>query len=368
MFTRRCQAGEKVDVEEFVAEHPAWADALRIVLPALLGLAGLEPGFNNVAGPQLGERDNHGRRVFGDFHIVREIARGGMGIVYEAEQIPPGRRVALKILPPSAAMDPRALQRFQLEAQVAGWLQHPRVVPLYAVGMLSDVPYYAMQYIEGGSLADLIAEMRSLLKSHHRAECPDETVAWQGARHDQPNTTPSSNGDSSAALALCLLSGNFSLPRSESGSGRTFARPAPAPDKSNQSVHNSSIYGRTYLRTVARLGVQAAEALGYAHDQGIVHRDIKPANLLLDKRGDLWVADFGMADVQGEAGLTLTGDLPGTLRYMSPEQALGQRSLVDRRTDIYAIGATLYELLALRPAVPGSDKLEILPPNRRHRA
>jgi tetratricopeptide (TPR) repeat protein len=113
------------------------------------------------------------------------------------------------------------------------------------------------------------------------------------------------------------------------------------------------------MRTVARLGIQAAEALGYAHDQGIIHRDIKPANLLLDNRGDLWVADFGMADVQGGAGLTLSGDMPGTLRYMSPEQALGKRALIDRRTDIYSLGATLYELLTLQTAVAGDDRQEI---------
>jgi serine/threonine-protein kinase len=117
---------------------------------------------------------------------------------------------------------------------------------------------------------------------------------------------------------------------------------------------------RAYLRTVGRFGIQAAEALGYAHDQGVIHRDIKPANLLLDLHGDLWVADFGMAEVQGHAGLSLTGDLPGTLRYMSPEQALGKRALVDRRTGLYSLGATLYELLTLRPAIDGSDRQEIL--------
>jgi tetratricopeptide (TPR) repeat protein len=122
----------------------------------------------------------------------------------------------------------------------------------------------------------------------------------------------------------------------------------------------ASIRDSAYFRSVARVGIQAAEALGYAHDQGIIHRDIKPANLLLDRRGDLWVADFGMADVQGDAGLTLSSDLPGTLRYMSPEQATGQRALVDRRTDIYSLGATLYELLTLRPAVAGSDKAGII--------
>src|SRR5262249_59514738 len=114
----------------------------------------------------------------------------------------------------------------------------------------------------------------------------------------------------------------------------------------------TAIAGRAFFQAAARMGIQAAEALEYAHALGVIHRDIKPANLLLDTRGELWVTDFGLAQVQAEAGLTLTltGDVLGTLRYMSPEQALGRRGLVDHRSDIYSLGATLYELLTLRPA------------------
>jgi eukaryotic-like serine/threonine-protein kinase len=341
-FSRRTLAGETVDIDELVAAHPEQADAFRKLLPILKGLAELEPvdgGEETMAGA-----DTHGPaegKVFADFRIVREIGRGGMGIVYEARQVAIGRRVALKVLPLAAAMDPKALQRFQLEAQVAGLLQHSHIVPVYAVGAVDQVPYFAMQFIEGGSLAGLIAELRGLVE--------------RGADH----VVSASSGDSPSALALGLLTGRFAPLGRESGGDRDDAEPVDSSDNKNPTAPQS-IRGRTFHRTVARLGIQTAQALGYAHDQGIVHRDVKPANLLLDRRGDLWVADFGMADVQGDAGLTMTGDLPGTLRYMSPEQAAGKRALIDRRTDIYSLGATLYELLTLQPAIVGSDRAEII--------
>jgi serine/threonine protein kinase/Tfp pilus assembly protein PilF len=334
-------AGMPVDEAQLAADNPAWAREIRDLVPTLRRMAragSIRAGVS--ADPLPVDRDAQGRRVVGDFHIVREIGRGGMGIVYEAEQAPLGRRVALKILSMAATLDPRSIQRFQLEAQVAGWLQHPRIVPVYAVGVASDTPYFAMQYIEGGSLASLIGEMRGLA---------DRGAGVAAER---------SSGDSASALALGLLTGRFAPAARDVETGR-HQPPAPADHELTKKA-SPSIGSAAYHRTVARLGIQAAEALGYAHDQGIIHRDVKPANLLLDRRGDLWIADFGMADVQGDAGMTVSGDLPGTLRYMSPEQATGQRALVDRRTDVYSLGATLYELLTLQPSVTGSDKGEII--------
>src|SRR5262249_26027296 len=151
--------------------------------------------------------------------------------------------------------------------------------------------------------------------------------------------------------------------------GTTAYQPPPGqPAASTQEVAaqvtlstDGGARGREYFRKVAALGAQAAEALDHAHQAGIVHRDVKPANLMLDGRGTLWVTDFGLAHVQhAEASLTMTGDLVGTLRYMSPEQALATRVVIDHRTDVYSLGATLYELLTLRPAFDGKDRQELL--------
>jgi eukaryotic-like serine/threonine-protein kinase len=344
-ITRRLDAGEAVDEERLVADHPAWTEEIRGLMPTLREIAGAAERHADGSGPASLSGDLGGRRLLGDFRIVREIGRGGMGIVYEAEQPELGRRVALKALSWAAALDPRAIQRFRLEAQVVGWLQHPRIVPIYAVGVADDVPYFAMQYIEGKSLSALILEMRRL------AEQRACDAGGCNSREGAPQ--------SPSELVLGLLSGRFARQPSETRVDDLLPALTTVDDRPSSKLA-PSIRDGAYLRTVARLAVQAAQALAYAHEQGIVHRDIKPANLLLDRRGDLWVADFGMAEVQGSAGLTLSGDLPGTLRYMSPEQASGQRALVDRRTDIYSLGVTLYELLTLQPAVTAEDKVGII--------
>jgi serine/threonine protein kinase/Tfp pilus assembly protein PilF len=311
------EVGRAPDREKIVADHPAIADRLRSCL-ASLHLVEREGGMFQAAGideegePLDGEK---GKRCLGDFRIVKEVGRGGMGVVYEAEQISLGRRVALKVLPFAATMDSRNLQRFQNEARAAACLHHENIVPVHGVGSDCGVHYYAMQFIEGRTLAALIAEHR------HEPEA-------------QPAQQPTQTFPATALAAETAIRAKDA----------TVAAPRDL----------------AHFRRVAEWGVRAAEALEHAHGLGIVHRDIKPANLMIDRQGKLWITDFGLARTATDTGLTMTGDVLGTLRYMSPEQALAKHGLVDHRTDIYSLGATLYEWLTLRPAVDGKNREEIL--------
>jgi serine/threonine protein kinase/WD40 repeat protein/tetratricopeptide (TPR) repeat protein len=275
-----------------------------------------------------------------------------MGVVYEAEQLSLGRRVALKVLPFAATLDPKQLQRFRNEAHAAAQLHHPHIVPVYATGCARGVHYYAMLLIEGQTLAALIRELR---RSEERQAAGEPGPAGPPASRPSPSA--------SARPTDTLATGSYPVapfvPPYREGAGLMAARTADTAPQ-GRLVPAYSARSPAYVRMAANLALQAAEALEHAHQLGVIHRDVKPSNLLLDDQGQLWVTDFGLAHMQSQPGLTMTGDLLGTLRYMSPEQALAQRAVIDHRTDVYSLGVTLYELLTLEPAVPGGDRQEVL--------
>jgi WD40 repeat protein/serine/threonine protein kinase len=293
------ERGETLDRAALRAAHPDLAEDLEACLASLDFIRrAAASGSARIVGDAPLEIEPIAGRL-GDFRIIREAGRGGMGVVYEAEQISLGRRVALKILPFAAALDPRQLQRFKVEAQAAAQLHHTNIVPVFSVGVERGVHYYAMQFIEGRSLAEVIGELRG-------------------------------NRDSADARPSAEIS---------PGAGTS---------------------GRSYFEAVAKLGVQVADALEHAHSKGVIHRDVKPSNLIVDWKGEVWVTDFGLARLRGDSELTRTGDLIGTLRYMSPERALGRRTVIDEKSDVYSVGVTLYELLALRPPFETDDRAELL--------
>ena len=316
------EQGAAPDQEALLRAHPELADELRPYLDSLRLLHGATrdlrpPGASNGSAVAATSPGAIGVRQIGDYRIVREIGRGGMGIVYEAHQKSLNRRVALKMLPFAAVLDQRQIARFRNEAQAAAQLHHPNIVPVFAVGQEQGVYYYAMQYIDGQSLEQAIAELR-----------------------DAPH-----GGALRSTKAAGAVNGSTTTVHREQAAARTSQR---------------SIRHGDFFRTVARLGKEAAEALQHAHEFGIVHRDVKPSNLLVDDQGKLWVTDFGLARMQTDNGVTLTGDVVGTLRYMSPEQAAGRPAPVDGRTDVYSLGVTLYELLTQTHAHPGEDRETLL--------
>ncbi len=326
--TRRLDEGGPVDVEQLARVHPKHAERLRELMPTMRAMAswGRTPASGQPADPHaVGHSPLTG--VLGDFRIVRVLGRGGMGTVFEAEQITMGRRVALKVLPFAALAHDKALQRFRNEVRAAAALEHPHIVSVYSVGEDRGIHYYSMQMINGQTLAELI---------------------WQLRQDRGPLPLPEGVRESDAAGPTFPSAANGSLPATTHDEHASIGTAV-------DSRHDAVRY-----RTAARLGIQAAEALQHAHDQGVLHRDIKPGNLMLDADGKLYVTDFGLARIEADAGLTMTGDVIGTLRYMAPEQALAKRVVIDHRADVYSLGATLYELLTLLPAFGETDRSELL--------
>lgn len=275
-IVEQLQEGEPIDRDALLTTHQEHADALRQFFGVLDIVEADAPGEEDVPSS------------LGEFRIVREIGRGGMGIVFEAEQTSLKRRVALKVLPTALRSDRRLLSRFRREAEAAARLRHPNIVPVYSIGQAGNAPFFAMEMVAGESLAEVLAQRR------------------------------------------------------EGGDGGL-------PEDAGE-----------YQRRCVEIVGQLADALAYAHGEGILHRDVKPANVLLEADGTPRLTDFGLAADLEASSLTLSGEVFGSPRYMSPEQAFRCEAPLDARTDVYSLGVTLYEMLTLRLPYSGTTTSELL--------
>ncbi len=290
----------------------------------------------------------------GDFDLVRELGRGGMGVVYAAHQRSLNRHVALKVISTGLGMSPTAVARFRREAEANAKLHHPHIVPIYATGELDGTHYYAMELVEGPSLDKVVAWLR--------AGAPDSELAATAAQSRASNAA-----DETAVVDHPDLdvTGSVSPQAPSSGAdetdGNDGVRPTVAPWVAELLGVGSSAGARTrYFDTIAAMVAGVARGLEYAHELGVIHRDIKPANLLLSRDGRVSINDFGLARILEEPGLTTTGEFVGSPLFTSPEQISAGRAPLDHRTDVYSLGATLYQLLTLEPPVLGSSRDEVL--------
>ena len=258
-------------------------------------LPGVHRAFENWQAEQARERFdlNQIPDRIGDYHIIKKLGQGGMGVVYEAIQESLERRVAIKSLGTHPIHVPRSARRFRREARAVAMLHHTNIINVYGSGVHDGIPYFAMQLVEGRSVRQLIDQIRN-------------------SKIEAGDTKPKS-GDR----------------------------------------------GKLSFVQIAKIGVQVASALDYAHQQGILHRDVKPSNLLLDDQGTAWVSDFGLAKVKNSTEATFSGDVVGTLRYVPPEATKGEGGWTEL-SDVYSLGVTLYEMLALTPAFPEADRVKLL--------
>ncbi len=293
-YVAEVRDGVAPDVDTVCAAHPDLADELRELLPLVARLERWGTA-KEVECVRQSLPIHFPLRELGEYRLIRELGRGGMGVVFQAEHRFSSRSVALKLLPFRLGADLSQRQaQFRREADAISQLRHPHIVPIYSFGEETGFFYYVMQLIEGVTLSEIIQRLRE----------SDEPIGEKYRSATRP-----------AAMTLA---------------------------KSNIALRRDS------WLLFAKFGVQIAEALVHAHAAGILHNDIKPANIMLDAAGRVVVTDFSGSGLRDELPQDEQTPALGTLRYMAPERFLRPG---DARSDLYSLGITLYELLTQAPAI-----------------
>ena len=333
----RRRRGEQVTTDEYARVHPELADQIRLQFPVMIALEKFkENTLSATADPYDIEIDTP--QELGDYHIIREIGRGAMGVVYEAEQQSLQRRVAVKVFPRQTLREARKLERFSRESKTAARLHHNNIVPVFGVGHHAGLHYFVMQRIDGIGLDEIIQHAKT---QPQRDASADDTHAW---RLGSGSTADSDSGRSiRRARWFGHRKGNL--------------RDAAAEPESKAVDPGLGLEITSSFRRAANIGVQVSDAIHYAHSQGVLHRDIKPSNLMIDPNETVWVTDFGLATALQQDPSADRNDIAGTLRFMAPEQLGGKH---DTRSDLYSLGVTLYELITLQPAFVAGSKAAVV--------
>ncbi len=293
--------GDEAIVERLCAEHPHLATELRERVEVLREMQLLP---NDAAAMAFPER-------LGEFRLVRRLGGGGMGVVYEALQEPLGRTVALKLIRPEHLYFAQSRERFRRETEAVARLAHPGIVTIHTVGEAQGAPYFAMEMIQGATLDQALEQVAGLT--------PDTLL-----------------GSDLRAAVLSV---------------------AP-PDDGVDPEHVDELFSGSWVEACMRIALRMSEALAHAHSRGVLHRDIKPSNIAVTLEGRVVLLDFGLAALDDNLRMTSAGATLGSVLYMSPEQLAGRADEIDARTDVYALGVTLYELLALEPPFARADSTQ----------
>ena len=371
-FAARIRRGERPTIDEYLAQNPELQSQIRKVFPALqtIELALFESQDSDQPGQRGNENSapdpvNTTEKIVrvGEYEIVDQIGRGGMGVVYLARHPQLKRNVALKILPQQLAVRPDMIDRFRREAQAVARLTHSNIIPIHEVGFEKAVAesgashelhFMTMQYIEGPSLDRVINYLRSNMVNSQSTRRDNDQQTFRPAiapRHDQTSTRVAGTFQQDVQQARSTIKPGVQSDTNLDEMRRNAESYAAPPFVSDLMSSNHNRW-----RFVARIGIDAAEALAHAHQQDVLHRDIKPSNLILDLGGKTWVSDFGLAKLV-DVDASATQGIVGTLRFMPPERFDGWS---DPRSDVYSLGMTLYELAVLRPAIDGQDRTAVM--------
>lgn len=346
-YTQRTRAGETPEIEDYKRKYPSVADEIEDLLSSVAMIEGLKAETKDPqsGGHTIKNADLSGMKQLGDYVLICEVGRGGMGVVFEAVHQSLGRRVALKVMLEHELESEKQIARFRREAQAAAKLHHTNIVSVFGVGEANGYHYYVMEYVDGISLKSAVRSLTEVDPESAKYESTQTQYQNQTATGcDVSTVVPVDNSE----LDLSQEEGRAGeCENDREGQDETGGLFFSQPDAPSRVFGNGD-----HFQWVGKVGSQVADALGYSHQMGILHRDIKPANLMLDKKGQVWITDFGLVKIADEEQITRTGAVLGTPQYLAPESLKGH---YDQQSETYCLGLSLYELATLKPAfAPGS--------------